>query len=182
MKYYITLFVSVMVMTFISTHPLEDFNITLQPKWINLDQTNDSECEFGGKWILAGSITFKKKIKEQVSIKQIIMKWTGGNIDNLVASLYKKDLGKDFVPIEDNVVCDGVWHKTKQTLIFNFEDRETLGPITVFYLVLTVPESLEPILATGSFCIDERCLPEPFKECTQDKSLLLAIETITSEK
>ena len=159
----------------ITSRSLEDFNVTLHPEWENLDRNNNSTEEFGGKWMLAGSITFQKKIKDPVYIKQIIMRWTGDTIDNLIASLYKKDLDKGFLPIEDNLMCDGVWNKTKQTLVLNFEEKETLGPVTIFYLVLTVPESLEPLLKTGSFCIDEKCLPAPFKECAQNTNLSLAI-------
>lgn len=172
-----------MCTTSILIYPIEDFKVTLQPEWTNLDHTTNDTLteEFGGKWILAGNITFKKKIKEPVYIKQIVMKWTGESINNLITSLYKKDLDKEFVPIEDNLICDGVWNKTRQTLIFNFEEKETLGPVTIFYFVLTVPDSLEPLLKTGTFCIDEQCLPAPFKEYAQNTTLSLAIKATPAE-
>lgn len=165
----------------IVSNALEDFDVTLQPEWTNLDENNTTVHDFGGKWMLAGSITFKKKIKEPVSIKRILLTWNGDTINNLIASLYKKDLDKGFLPIEDNLLCDGVWNKAKQTLILNFDEKETLGPVTIFYLVLTVPESLEPLLKTGSFCIDEQCLPAAFKDCANNKTLSLAIGTTPAE-
>jgi len=75
-------------------------------------------------------------------------------------------------------VCDGIWSKSKQTLILNFDEKENLAPTTVFYLVLTVPEEIEPILKKGSFCLEEQCLPKPFKQCAQQEKLSLAFNDI----
>ena len=63
---------------------------------------------------------------------------TGENIENLISSLYKKVPNKEFLPIEDNLICDGIWNKKTQTIILPFEEKETLGPSTKFYLVLTI--------------------------------------------
>jgi hypothetical protein len=56
-----------------------------------------------------------------------------------------------------------------------FDEKENLGPTTIFYLVLTVPENIEAILKKGSFCIEEQCLPKPFKHCANQDKLSLAI-------
>jgi hypothetical protein len=56
-----------------------------------------------------------------------------------------------------------------------FDEKETLGPKTTFYLVLTIPETIEPILKQGSFCLEEQCLPRPFKESARKEELTLAI-------
>ncbi|HLW73358.1 MAG TPA: hypothetical protein VKR54_04900 [Candidatus Babeliales bacterium] len=160
----------------------EDFNITLKPKWCNLDENCNKAAEFGGKWILVGSITFKKRCKDPICMDTINLHWNGETIDNLIASLYKKNLDKElFLPIEENLICDGLWNKAKQTLVLNFDEKENLGPTTIFYLVLTVPESIESILKKGSFCIEEQCLPKPFKQCAQHEKLSLAINEATQK-
>ena len=154
----------------------ENFNIILKSKWCDLDENCSKATDFGGKWILVGSITFKKRCKNPICIETINLHWNGEPLDNLIASLYKKNLDKEnFLPIEENLICDGMWNKNKQTLVLNFDEKENLAPTTVFYLVLTVPESIEPILKKGSFCLEEQCLPKPFKQCAQNEKLSLAI-------
>jgi hypothetical protein len=176
--------ISLIVLIFLNTliHAVENFDITLKPKWCDLDGNCSRSADFGGKWILVGSITFKKRSKEPVSIDNINLHWKGETIDNLVGSLYKKDLDKNFLPIEDNLVCDGEWNKTKQMLILNFDEKENLGPTTVFYLVLTVPETIEPVLKKGSFCLEKQCLPKPFKDCAQQEKLSLAINDTPTQR
>lgn len=157
----------------------EEFNISLKPKWCDLDGNCTKATQFGGKWILAGSITFKKRCKDPICIETINLHWNGDPLDNLIASLYRKNLEKElFLPIEDNLVCDGAWNKTKQMLVLNFNEKENLAPTTVFYLVLTVPETIEPILKQGSFCLDGQCLPKPFKQCAQQEKLSLALNEV----
>ena len=124
---------------------------------------------------MVGSITFKKKSKEPLFIDTLNLTWNGKHIDHLAASLYKKNLSRDFLPIEDNLICDGVWNKTKQTLLFNFDEKETLNPTTIFYLVLTIPDHLEPTLKKGAFVLEEQSLPKPFKQCSQTMHLSLEI-------
>ena len=154
----------------------EEFNIVLKSKWCDLDGNCTKATQFGGKWMLVGSITFKKRCKDPICIETINLRWNGEKIDNLIASLYKKNFDKEaFLPIEENLVCDGIWNKNKQTLILNFDERENLGPTTVFYLVLTVPEEIEQILKKGSFSLEEQCLPKPFKQCAQQEKLSLAM-------
>lgn len=154
----------------------EEFNITLKSKWCDLDGNCTKAADFGGKWILVGSITFKKRCKDPVCIQTINLHWNGEKLDNLMASLYKKNPDREtFLPIEENLICDGIWNKNKQTLMLNFDERANLGPTTVFYLVLTVPEPIEEILKKGSFSLEQECLPKPFKQCAQNEKLSLAI-------
>jgi len=158
----------------------EEFNIILKSKWCDLDGNCAKATEFGGKWILVGSITFKKRCKDPICIETINLHWNGEPLNNLIASLYRKNLDKDnFLPIEENLVCDGIWNKNKQTLVLNFDERENLAPTTIFYLVLTVPESIEPILRKGSFSLEEQCLPKAFKQCVQTEKLSLAFNEIS---
>lgn len=161
-------------LSFLSIHCLEN-DIILKPKWKEICN-NDNKCEnFGGKWVLVGSITFKRKAKESISLDEINFAWTGEKIDNLIASLYKKPYNKDFRAIEDNLICDGIWNQKTQMLIFDFDDAEKLSPTTIFYLVLTVPKAMEPILKTGHFCLNNNCLPRQFKQSISPEKLILAI-------
>ncbi len=105
----------------------------------------------------------------------ISLTWNGDYIDTLSASLYKKNLSRNFLPIEDNLICDGIWNKKKQTLMFNFDEKETLNPTTTFYIVLTIPQSIENILLNGTFSLDENFLPKPFKQRAQTINLSLTI-------
>lgn len=159
----------------IMSYPAEHFDIILKSKWRNLDDNAYSIIDFGGKWILVGSITFKKKSKEPLFIDTINLHWNGELIDSVVGSLYKKNLSKEFLPIDDNLICDATWNKTKQTLIFNFEEKETLTPTTTFYVVLTIPDDLEKKLKNGYFLLEEQSLPKPFKQATQAANLSLTI-------
>ena len=172
--------IQIMLSTIISTtsattYSLENFDIVLKSKWQELG-SNDNTCtDFGGKWILVGSITFKKRSKDPIFVDEINLRWHGEKLNHLIGSLYKKNLAKEFLAIEDNLICDGVWNEKKQTLILNFDERENLGPTTIFYLVLTVPETIEPMLKKGHFCLENNCLPHPFKQCAQNEKLTLAI-------
>jgi len=151
------------------------FDIILKSKWQELGCQGSKCADFGGKWILIGSITFKKRFKEPIAIDEINLRWHGEKIDNLIASLYRKTLSKEFLAIEDNLVCDGMWNPKTQTLILDFDEEEKLAPTTVFYLVLTIPESIEQILKKGHFCLENNCLPHPFKQCVQQEKLILAV-------
>lgn len=158
-------------------HALEN-DIILKPKWQEICN-NDNKCaSFGGKWVLVGSITFKRKSKEPIFLDEIDFAWHGEKMDNLIASLYRKPYNKDFLAIEENLVCDGIWNEKTQTLIFDFDDQEKLSPTTIFYLVLTVPNSMEPILKSGHFCLKDNCLPRPFKQSLPQEKLILAVNAI----
>ncbi len=160
----------------------EDFAVKLEPEWKDLDQNPEKERQFGGKWILVGNIIFKKKSKECVSLNRLHLKWKGGHIEKLIGSLYQKNLDKKFIPIEDFLVCDGIWNKKEQTLILNFDRRCSLSAVNVFHLVLTVPRNIEPILKKGSFTITHHCLPRQFKECVANNNLSLSFTNITTKK
>src|SRR5579872_1259450 len=183
MKLYTKLFLSLaLILIHQPITTVEDFDICIKSKWCDLDGKCIKSDDFGGKWILVGSIKFKKRCKSPVCLENITLHWNGEHLDNLVGSLYKKDLDKDFLPIEDNLICDGLWNKKKQQLIFIFDEKENLGPTTIFYLVLTVPEGIESILKKGSFCIEEQCLPKPFKQCAQQEKLSLVLNEVSKEK
>lgn len=156
----------------------EDFKVILEAQWQNLEDNNKKVLEFGGKWILAGKIIFKKKAKDTVHLNKIYLHWQGESIDNLIASLYRKEENEKFLPIQENLICDGCWNKTQQTLMLNFDKKHSLGLNNVFYLVLTVPDNLENTLKNGSFDLVPTYLPEPFQTCTQDQPLSLTFNKL----
>jgi len=157
----------------------EKFQLIIKSTWHDLDCDSQKCDRFGGKWILVGSITFKKKAKEPVELNRLYLHWHGSPLDNLIGSLYTKNNDQDFMPIEDNLICDSVWNKTEQTLLLKFDEQQTLGFVNTFYLVLTIPQELEPIVKQGHFTIDRQRLPEQFKECTDNNRLCLRLDSPT---
>jgi hypothetical protein len=155
---------------------LDDFVITLDPTWQNLECDQDRCKTFGGKWVIIGSITFKKKAKEPVNLTRLYLRWNGEHLDTFVGSLYKKPEDKDFLAIQDNLVCDGTWDTSNQTLLFNFDQKQTLGLTNIFYVVLTIPEHVEPQIKQGSFELMTHYLPEQFQPVT-NQQLSLAYHT-----
>lgn len=164
------------------SYAVDNFDIILKSKWQQLG-CNDNKCaDFGGKWIIIGSITFKRRSKDPIFVDKINLRWHGGNLDHLIASLYRKNIGKEFLAIEQSLICDGQWNSKTQTLILDFDEEEKLGTTSVFYLVLTIPETVEPILKGGHFCLENNCLPHPFKQCAQNEKLILAVnDTIAKD-
>ncbi|MFI5332643.1 MAG: hypothetical protein ACHQVS_00920 [Candidatus Babeliales bacterium] len=148
---------------------IDDFVITLDPTW-QIIECDDNKCkEFGGKWVIIGSIIFRKKAKEPVNLTRLYLRWHGHQLDTQVASLYKKPEDKDFLAIQENLVCDGTWDSANQTLLFNFDQKQTLGLTNIFYVVLTIPESVEPQIKQGSFELMTHYLPEQFQPTTNQQ-------------
>lgn len=158
----------------------EDFQLIIEPAWQNLHSDPQNSKLFGGKWILVGSITFKKKAKEAVNLNKIELHWNGEPIEDLLGSLYRKNPDKDFLPIEEFLICDGTWNKAQQTMKLDFDQKQTLGILNIFYLVLTVPETLETVVKKGNFEIVQQTLPEPFRVATLGNKLLLSMDVVDS--
>jgi len=158
------------------SHATDNFKITIQAKWKELGCKNNQCFNLDGKWILVGSFTFIRRSKDPIALETIYLNWNGPKLDNLSGSLYRKTVGKEFFAIEENLVCDSIWNEKKQMLIFDFDKKENLGPSTVFYLVLTVPEEIESILTKGFFSLESHGLPYHFKHCAQQERLVLAID------
>lgn len=157
-----------------TTTPSESFQLILEPRWDDLEQNAQKEEQFGSKLILIGKITFKKKIKDDIKLSKIFLQWHGKSIDSLSGSLYKKEPDKEFMPIEEHVICDSTWQKEQQSLILNFNQTQKLGIHSEFYLVLSVPQALEKTLKAGHFSIEEKCLPELLQESAKNEGLIIA--------
>ncbi len=169
----------IVITTLSCTLVCNDFAISLEPTWQDLETNPNNIQKFGGKWILAGSITFKKRAKDSVNLEKMYLKWNGPELENTIASLYRGRPDKNFLPIEDNVIADGIWNKAKQRLLFDFLEDETLGAITIFYLVLTVPPSCEQLFQQGHFSLEKTCLPGPYQQCIYNNKL--AFSTTVSQ-
>lgn len=140
-----------------------DCLISMEPRWEQLNRKNVPDQAVGGKSIVIGSITFRKKCKQSAKLDTLTLSWHGKPIEKLSGSLYKKIPDRPFVPLENNLVADSSWNQSKQKLHFHFNNnKQSLGPATMFYVVLTVPRNLERTLRAGSFSLSHHNLPEMF--------------------
>ena len=156
----------------------EPFKVIVQAQWKNLDSNPQRIKRFGGKWILAGSITFKKRSPEMVFLDEIQLTWKGKKINQLTGSLYEKNNMSLFLPIEKYLVCDSIWKQSTQQLFLRFNRPLTLGAVNTFYLVLTVPEELETVLKSGQFSIEQNGLPLPYRDYVKEHELSLTLNTL----
>lgn len=155
----------------------EAVKVFIEPKWQDLENDSAIAQQFGGKWILVGSITFKKKSTMPVALTKLELHWNGTPLHHLMGSLYDKPLDKEFMAVEETLLSDGHWNQTTQTLILKFNKRKTLNAVNVFYVVLTVPEHLESTLKRGSFDVCTSSLPHPIAH----DSLRLSLDVFDSE-
>jgi len=156
----------------------EPFKILLEPKWVNLDTNPERAKEFGGKWILAGSITLKKRSPEVLFLDKMKLTWEGEKIEKLIGSLYEKNDMMEFLPIEKYLLSDSMWKSSTQQMILHFHRPLTLGAINTLYLVLTVPEELENILKKGKFTLEHVNLPVQYRHHVKGQELSIALSDL----
>lgn len=137
----------------------QSVELTILSTWQELDANPDSIKQFGGKWILAGIIDVKKRSPQTIRLDKLILHWQGNHIPNLLGSLYKKDVDKKFIPLEENLICDSHWDGTSQNLILKFDTLLNLEAHTTLFLVLTIPADVEHTLLQGSFRLESTALP-----------------------
>lgn len=109
------------------------------------------------KWVWTTLLTFKSK--EAHKLETLTLSWTGKPISTLSASLYQKQKYNDnLIPIEQNLVADGLWDEKKQKLTFSVNEK--LIAINQYYLVLSFPSDKEHIVKNGKFISSQsRCKP-----------------------
>lgn len=156
-------------------HSVPAHEISIESCWQDLDHSEKHIKQFGGKWIWSGTFVFKKRSKERVTLDNLDITWQGETLTNLSGSLFKKEPGKQFYPIEDTLISDGQWKQKDQTLHFHFNDKENLNPVTIFCLVLTIPKDLEPKLRKGQFALKQESLPYPFRNAIKKKKLSFSL-------
>ena len=102
------------------------------------------------KWAWAYSLVLKSK--NPVKLTTITLQWKGNYIEQLSASLYvKKERDRVVIPIQKNLVCDGIWEQKKQQLSFNINDK--IIAVNKYHLLLSFPKNTEKILKKGIFVI-----------------------------
>lgn len=153
----------------------QQFTIKIEPKWDDLDK-NNKLSQFDDKWILAADITIKKTSPNYVALNELNLCWhgkSGKKINQLIASLYEKNSDKNFMPIEQYLICDSIWKKSEQKLILKFKEPKMLFAVNKFSLVLTVPKELINTLKSGHFTLDTECLPIEYQEYAAINNLCL---------
>jgi len=167
------------VLTTLTSHTNHDpCKVVVQAKWQNLENNPKRIKRFGGKWILVGSIVFKKRSSDIIYLDEIQLTWKGKPIDNLVGSLYEKHDMSSFLPIEKYLICDSQWKQSTQQLLLRFNNPLTLGAVNTFYLVLTVPQNIEPILKKGHFAVEQAGLPFPYRQYVKENNLSITLNTL----
>lgn len=151
----------------------KDIELNITPQWHNLDANVERCEEFGGAWIEAGVITLRKKTREPINMTHLILSWQGEEIDHLIGSLYQRKPNKDFMAIEQNLICDSNWQQSGQKLIFKFLQPLSLDSLTELRLVLTVPTDMQDKLKNGSLKVEADYLPDQIKEMLQNQSAVL---------
>lgn len=162
-----------LIICFIGTYCLYGISqrkcdLILQPLWEEIQDTKEGTIIFKGKWIRVGTITFRKKILNAIELNTITLHWHGPHIETLDASMYYTEINKPFRAIDNNWISDGQWSLSSQRLTFKFKSPCSLCAITTFHLVLTVPQTLEPILKQGYFTLSPCSLPQEYKDIDQD--------------
>lgn len=147
-------------------------DLKLQSLWQELQNIKESSITFHGKWIHAGTITFRKKIVGPITLHTLVLHWHGNTIENLEASLYYTEVNKPFLAIDENWISDGQWSSGSQKLTFKFKEPCTLCAITTFHLVLTVSLEVEPILKKGYFTLSPCTLPQQYQDIQEESRKL----------
>ena len=105
------------------------------------------------KCVWVSSITFKSK--KALKLTLIKLRWRGDRVNKLFASLFhKRDNELTVVPIEENLVSDGIWDKKKQEITFNLDEK--IVAVNKYYLVINFPYNCERALKEGFFVVSEK--------------------------
>lgn len=163
------------VFILITVHHLSAQLCTLHThaEWENLERRASTSERFGSKLILIGTLNFKKRAHEPIALDHLDLQWHGAYIDNLSSSLYHKKNNHKFIPLEDNLICDGMWNKQKQRITFKFNKPYGLSAHTQFYVVLSIPSALENAVKDGWFTIEKASMPEIIQCSIPDKACIL---------
>jgi hypothetical protein len=148
------------------------YELKLKPMWqeLNCNQKN----QFENKWIFAGTIDLKKRSAQDVNLEQLVLHWHGKNLDNLLGSLYKKELDRPLLPLQEHLICDSYWDGSNQKLILKFDHPLPLTAHTSLCLVLTIPPTLEPTIKDGRFVLENNSLPYPLRKSFAKQPFTLA--------
>lgn len=155
---------------------------TLTPEWKNLESSRVLRQRYGSTWILACTIEIKKLSTHQsLFLEKLLLSWRGTPFKHLTASLYKKPIDREFMPLQENLVCESCWHEKTQQIVFKLNQPFALETHTILCLVLTVPPALVTSLEKGYFEVERSSLPLLIQQSLSSKPLTLVCSpTITN--
>ena len=129
------------------------FSLSATTTWMDfplaptIHQYNNKQCAW------TGLITLKST--QPINLQKLQLQWTGAKISRLQASLYqKKDAEQTLIPIQENLVCDGVWNPKTQYVTF-FLDKKIVA-VNKYYLVLNFPIKDAQKIKHGTFTIPKK--------------------------
>ncbi len=152
-----TISFSTCLTTSIPTIPANMLSLSTTLTWqdFNLAQSNHLLKKRHSAW--TALITIKSKTA--MRLQQINLQWTGGTINSMHGSLYRKArVNQELIPIQENLVSDGNWNKKKQQISFELDEK--VVAVNEYYLVLSFPKKIAPKLRHGKFTLTQR---EPLK-------------------
>jgi hypothetical protein len=121
--------------------------------WLEFKLNQNVPLVHEKKWAWIGSITLKSKIP--LKLEKLNLQWFGEKIKDLQASLYcKKEKAPALIPIEKNLVCDGVWSTQNQELTFNINQK--IVSVNNYYLLLSFPNAEEHSIKSGFFALHDK--------------------------
>lgn len=136
----------------LQTHVPEAFSFSSTATWKEYVLTAPHITFDKEKWAWTNSFTIKSK--KPLKLTNIVLQWRGEKIPQLFASLYqKKERENSVIPIQKNLVCDGIWDNKKQQLKFSLNEK--IVAINKYHLVLSYPKEAEKHLKKGKFIITD---------------------------
>ena len=139
--------------------PIVEF--TLTPAWKKLATPRILTERSSYHWVLACTIEIKKKgTLENLFLDKLLISWKGTHkLDHLAATLYKKPIDKDFLPIEDYLICESEWSARTQRVIFKINRPMPIDTHTTLCLVFSIPDEKQRQLQEGYFEFERSSLP-----------------------
>lgn len=125
-------------------------SLCTSPTWHDFSFKNSDDQFSHNRWAWTWSLTLKSK--EALKLHQLTLQWIGQQVESLYASLYqKKDCEPMLIPIQENLVSEGMWDHKNQQLIFSMNER--IIATNKYYLVLSFPQTIESLIKHGTFMI-----------------------------
>ena len=129
------------------------FSLSATPTWKDFTLAPSTQHDRQKRWVWTGMITLKST--QPVNLQELQLKWVGKKITNLQASLYqKKETDKQLIPIQENLVCDGLWNPKTQHLTFMLDKK--IVAVNTYYLVLNFSEKDASKIKQGTFVIPQK--------------------------
>ncbi len=147
-------------------------SMDMTPQWHELDTSN----RFDSKWVIAGTLSIKKRMVHTLRIESMTLAWHGPEITNLKCSLFKMPYEKiDTFATDENLISQGTWSKKYQRIHLKFTTPEYINDPVAFYgLVMTFDTATEQLLKQGYFEMVPDSLPDQLQKSVQGSPLKLS--------